>query len=169
MITYQDFGSGLCEISTIGNTASRLFVDGISIVGAAGPFGIWNNGSSFPCWAAAPACGKVGSAFGGAFGALPMMCVRPAKSRLGSVCSPCSSFWSPLAASMALTKVKLTPMPFTSMTCLPACPVAHAEQIGRLTTCRRFALFSRAFLICFTCCSFFRTFSGRGPGQRGFR
>eukprot|EP00965_Chrysotila_dentata_P039887 1325279-Pleurochrysis_carterae.AAC.1 len=45
---------------------------------------------------------------------------------------------------MALTKVKLIPMPFTSITCSPACPVAYAEQMGR-------------------------TLSGRGPGQRGSR
>eukprot|EP00965_Chrysotila_dentata_P175569 5796049-Pleurochrysis_carterae.AAC.1 len=70
---------------------------------------------------------------------------------------------------MALTKVKLTPMPLTSITCSPACPVAYATQMGRLDTCKRFALFSRAFLIRSTCCLFFRTFSGRGPGRRWSR
>eukprot|EP00965_Chrysotila_dentata_P163471 5397903-Pleurochrysis_carterae.AAC.1 len=71
---------------------------------------------------------------------------------------------------MALTKVKLTPMPLTSITCSPSRPdVNAAHWADWLPAARRFALFSRAFLIRSTCGLFFRTFSGRGPGQRGSR
>eukprot|EP00965_Chrysotila_dentata_P175699 5800187-Pleurochrysis_carterae.AAC.1 len=34
-----NFGSGFCEISTVGTAVSRLFVVGISVVGASGPLG----------------------------------------------------------------------------------------------------------------------------------
>eukprot|EP00965_Chrysotila_dentata_P171482 5659400-Pleurochrysis_carterae.AAC.1 len=92
-----------------------------------------------------------------------------AKSRLGSVYSPWSSMWSPSAALTALTKVKFTPMPLTSTVCSPGVPVDMAAQMCRFATWRRFALFSRAFLMRLTCCLFFRTLSGMGPGHRGSR
>eukprot|EP00965_Chrysotila_dentata_P146510 4837169-Pleurochrysis_carterae.AAC.1 len=57
-----------------------------------------------------------------------------AKSRLGSVYSPCPSTWSPSTASTALTKVKLIPMPLKSTICYPGCPVDTAEQMGRFAT-----------------------------------
>eukprot|EP00965_Chrysotila_dentata_P177757 5871884-Pleurochrysis_carterae.AAC.1 len=91
MITYQDFGSGFCKIVTIGTAASRLFVVGISVVDVSGPFGVWNNGVSPPYRAAALASGEFGSASGWASGASPVF-VGTARARLGSVCSPWSSF-----------------------------------------------------------------------------
>eukprot|EP00965_Chrysotila_dentata_P165184 5454273-Pleurochrysis_carterae.AAC.1 len=58
-------------------------------------------------------------------------------------------------------------MPLTSIISSPPFSAAIAAQIGRFATWRRFALLSRAFLMRSTCCLFSRTFSGRGPGQRG--
>eukprot|EP00965_Chrysotila_dentata_P108104 3570296-Pleurochrysis_carterae.AAC.1 len=83
MITCQDFGSGFCAISEIGIAASRSLEAGISVVGASGLRGVWNNGGPSLYLAAVLACGEVGSAFGGAFGALPKF-VGSAKLRLGS-------------------------------------------------------------------------------------
>eukprot|EP00965_Chrysotila_dentata_P218423 6190571-Pleurochrysis_carterae.AAC.1 len=59
-----------------------------------------------------------------------------AKSRLGSVCSPWWSIWSPSTALIALTKVKFTPMPLMSRIWSSGCPVDMGEQIGRFTASR---------------------------------
>eukprot|EP00965_Chrysotila_dentata_P081245 2682520-Pleurochrysis_carterae.AAC.1 len=61
------------------------------------------------------------------------------------------------------------PQPLTSIVPSPFSIGATADETGRHVMPKRFALFSRAFLMRSTCCLFLRTFSGSGPGQRGSR
>eukprot|EP00965_Chrysotila_dentata_P026697 885331-Pleurochrysis_carterae.AAC.1 len=153
-ITYQDFSRGSAGSSVIGVSASGLVVIAslsrervrrISVVGTLAMVGVWNDGvGQIPCWAFALASGDVGWA-PEAFSAVMLVSSETAKSRLGSVRSPSSSALSPIADSTALTRVKFTPIPLTSIICSPSGPVAIAKQIGRLATCSRFALLSRAF------------------------
>eukprot|EP00965_Chrysotila_dentata_P139936 4626009-Pleurochrysis_carterae.AAC.1 len=67
----------------------------------------------------------------------------------------------------AFTGTKLIPQPLTSNASGPSRFGRQAWQIGRQEAFIRFALFSRAFLILSTCCLLLKTFSGKGPGQRG--